>query len=96
MISAALRDDGVVYLSFIEDSYTNSGIQTNSAGDRVYMYYYTLEDIDDLLAGTGLQKFQCERNPGTNGTTAVKEIMMLLRKGRDAQGTEAPPGLKDI
>lgn len=47
--SKILADNGIIYLSFVEGDYKNSGYQTASSGDRVYFYYHSLESINKEL-----------------------------------------------
>jgi 2-polyprenyl-3-methyl-5-hydroxy-6-metoxy-1,4-benzoquinol methylase len=35
-----LNEDGVLYLSTMEDDYSKSGLKTNSGGDQTMMYYH--------------------------------------------------------
>lgn len=47
--SKILADNGIIYVSFVEGDYKNSGYQTASTGDRVYFYYHSLENITKWL-----------------------------------------------
>ncbi|MFY7670682.1 class I SAM-dependent DNA methyltransferase [Tenacibaculum sp. MEBiC06402] len=44
-----LNKKGIIYLSFVDGDYTNSGFQTSSSGDRVYFHYYKPKFISQLL-----------------------------------------------
>lgn len=44
-----LTDHGIIYLSFVEGDYKNSGYQTLINGDRVYFYYHNLKSISKEL-----------------------------------------------
>lgn len=44
-----LQENGIFYLSFIEGNPNKSKYLVNSKGDRVYFYYYDLEQIKNQL-----------------------------------------------
>lgn len=44
-----LNDYGVLYLSFVEGDYKNSGFISGSAGNRAYFYYHNLDDLQTEL-----------------------------------------------
>lgn len=50
-----LNNDGLLYLSFVDASYAESGFQTNSKGDRMYFYYYPLTFIEAQLKNKGFK-----------------------------------------
>lgn len=43
--SQLLKEEGVLYLSFVSDDYEKSGFISGSTGDRTYFYYHELESI---------------------------------------------------
>lgn len=44
-----LHENGILYLSFVEGDPTKSDFQVGSSGDRVYFYFYNLEDLIEQL-----------------------------------------------
>jgi 2-polyprenyl-3-methyl-5-hydroxy-6-metoxy-1,4-benzoquinol methylase len=44
-----LTQSGVLYLSFVDGNYSDSGFMTGSTGDRTYFYYHSLVGITKLL-----------------------------------------------
>ena len=44
-----LKDKGVLYISFVEGDYLNSGFQIASTGDRTYFYFHTLDSLTKEL-----------------------------------------------
>lgn len=44
-----LQNNGILYLSFLDDDYAKSGYKTGSTGDKVYFYYYTTSFLVDAL-----------------------------------------------
>jgi 2-polyprenyl-3-methyl-5-hydroxy-6-metoxy-1,4-benzoquinol methylase len=47
--SFLLTQSGVLYLSFVDGNYSDSGFKTGSTGDRTYFYYHSLVGITKLL-----------------------------------------------
>ena len=65
-----LNNSGILYLSFVEGNYENSGFITGSSGDRTYFYYHNLEQLQkELKANTfetkGFFKKSYEKSDGT-------------------------------
>lgn len=50
-----LNDNGLLYFSFIEGDYTNSGYETGSSGDQVFVYYHEEDYLKEALK---LQNFE--------------------------------------
>jgi 2-polyprenyl-3-methyl-5-hydroxy-6-metoxy-1,4-benzoquinol methylase len=44
-----LNENGLLYLSFVEDELEKSGFQTGSSGDKVYFYFHNLDDLKTTL-----------------------------------------------
>lgn len=44
-----LNENGLLYLSFVEGDPAKSDYQTGSSGDRVYFYFYDLDDLKNQL-----------------------------------------------
>lgn len=47
--SSLLENGGILYLSFVEGDYSDSGFQTGSSGDRAFFYYHNLEVLKTVL-----------------------------------------------
>jgi hypothetical protein len=47
--SNILEIGGILYLSFVEGDYSDSGFQTGSSGDRAFFYYHNLEVLKTVL-----------------------------------------------
>ncbi|MEP0265184.1 class I SAM-dependent methyltransferase [Dokdonia sp.] len=52
---ALLRQDGILYLSFVGGNYKDSGFITGSTGDRTYFYYHNILDVKNMLTTQGFQ-----------------------------------------
>lgn len=60
--AAILKPGGILYLSCMEETeHCQSGIKTNSAGDRTYMYYHRAGFLKDSLSGAGFQSIELSR-----------------------------------
>lgn len=46
---ALLTPKGILYLSFVEGDYNNSGYKSASTGDKTYFHYYNTETISKIL-----------------------------------------------
>ncbi len=46
---------GVIYLSFMEDDYDRSGLQSSSSGDEVYIYYHEEKSVTKMLKESGFK-----------------------------------------
>lgn len=45
----SLNEDGILYLSYVEGNYDNSGFISGSSGDRTYFYYYDFKTIEQTM-----------------------------------------------
>lgn len=53
-----LNKGGIFYCSAIAGDYANSGYETGSSGDKVYVYYYRLDYLEQLLAKIGFENIR--------------------------------------
>lgn len=51
-----LNEDGLLYLSFVEGNPAESDYQIGSSGDRVYFYFYELDDLKKQLIDNHFDK----------------------------------------
>lgn len=56
-----LNQDGILYLSTMEDDYDKSGFQTSSAGDQVYIHYHQLDYLQNQLQLNGFEIIEVKR-----------------------------------
>lgn len=54
-IKDLINNDGVIYLSFVDDDPKESGFKSNGQGDRVFIYYHQTETILKLLSESGFE-----------------------------------------
>jgi len=79
-----LTDQGVFYLSFMEGEPEQSGFQTASNGERVYFYYYRLDDITQRLKNHGFTDPEISRIDYTraNGVAEVHTVVVAKKDQR--------------
>jgi len=53
--AALLNNKGILYISFVEGDYLQSGFQTGSSGDRTYFYFHSLESLIKELENNGFE-----------------------------------------
>ncbi len=58
---ALLNEKGLIYISFVEGGSEQSGYKVNSAGDRVYFFFHSLDTIVKDLQDTGFENIQISR-----------------------------------
>lgn len=56
--TALLHDKGLLYISFVEGDYSQSGFLTASTGDRTFFYYYPADTIQRMLKQQGFEPVQ--------------------------------------
>jgi 2-polyprenyl-3-methyl-5-hydroxy-6-metoxy-1,4-benzoquinol methylase len=50
-----LKKSGILYLSFVEGDYSQSGYQVGTSGDKMYFYYHPLELLQETLQANCFQ-----------------------------------------
>ncbi len=50
-----LSESGVLYLSFVDGNYSDSGYQVGKSGDRTYFYYHSLVSVTKALEKQGFR-----------------------------------------
>jgi len=53
-----LNENGLVYMSFVEGDPGRSDFQTGSDGDRIYFYFYNLEDLKTQFVRNNFEELQ--------------------------------------
>lgn len=76
-----LRDEGLLYLSFIEGDSQNSRMMTNDSGDGVFMHFYDVDDIKKQLSLHGFSVINEQRkklNPEDD--KADSDVFLIARR----------------
>ena len=76
--SQILNTDGLIYLSFIEGTHDQSGYVVGSTGDRMYVYYYTKNEILDLLQKHSYSIQSINRIPYTKRDGEVDNHLVII------------------
>ncbi|MFY0482200.1 class I SAM-dependent DNA methyltransferase [Flavobacterium sp. PLA-1-15] len=73
-----LSEKGILYLSFMEGDYEQSGYQSGSSGDKVYFYYHDLENIKTELSENGFEIMNISHKDYTrkDGTNEIHTILI--------------------
>ena len=73
-----LSEKGILYLSFMEGDYEQSGYQSGSSGDKVYFYYHDLENIKTELSEKGFEIMNISHKDYTrkDGTYEIHTILI--------------------
>jgi len=56
-----LNKGGVIYLSTMEDDYSNSGLKKGSSGDEIYMHYHQADYLCESLEQNGFKLLEVQR-----------------------------------
>ncbi|TMI86673.1 MAG: class I SAM-dependent methyltransferase [Bacteroidetes bacterium] len=80
-ISALLSDQGVCYISTMENDYNKSGYETGSKGDQIYMHYYEKDYLINVLTSCNFKIEEVSRIVSTmsNGKE-VTDLIIISRK----------------
>ncbi|CAM3526992.1 class I SAM-dependent DNA methyltransferase [Aequorivita lipolytica] len=80
-----LNDNGILYLSFVDGNYGNSGYITGSNGDRTYFYYHNLNNLEKTLKSNDFEinNLILKNYKKIDGTDEIHTI--LISKKTNAQ-----------
>jgi ubiquinone/menaquinone biosynthesis C-methylase UbiE len=78
--SALLHPGGVLYFSFIEDSYSRSGYETNSLGEKYHIFYHEENYLLEVLEKNNLISSSIHRIPYPNANGGDSHLVMIARK----------------
>lgn len=78
---ARLNDEGVIYISTMEDDYGKSGLEKGSQGDEIFMHYYEGDYLKEVLEGVGFRDIALERKEYMAGNEKwTKDIVIIATK----------------
>jgi cyclopropane fatty-acyl-phospholipid synthase-like methyltransferase len=78
--ASLLRPGGVLYLSTMEDAYSNSGWRKGSQGDELFMHFHEAAFLENVLLENGFQIVDLQRVVSTSTTGTVTDLQILARK----------------
>ena len=76
-----LKPGSPVYISTMEDNYSNSGIRKSSGGDEIFMHYYLEEDLTRILTSNQFVIVSVMRKsyPGPDDTIITDVLVLATR-----------------
>lgn len=76
-----LQDNGLLYISTMEDDYEKSGLVKGSQGDEIMMHFYTEEILTQVLHENHFKVIYCNRvtTTMTNGAIVVDLVLIAKR-----------------
>ena len=79
--STLLKPKGVLYISTMEDDYSQSGLKTSSAGDQMYIYYHQADELILTLKENGFTIIDLQRIEylAAGGTKTI-DLLLLAQK----------------
>lgn len=75
-----LNDKGIVYLSFVEGNYNDSGYQSGSSGDKTYFYYHQLEYLSAILIENGFEIIDLQHKHYDQKEEVETHTILIARK----------------
>ncbi len=77
-----LPSKGALYISTMEDNYSNSRIVTSSAGDEVFMYFHEAGYLTEALQNNGFDILSLQRisYPGVVDTTTTDLLLVAVKQ----------------
>lgn len=76
-----LNQDGVIYISTMEDDNTKSGLRAGSKGDLIFMNFHEAGYLREALTVNGFEMISLSRKkyPGSDGTETV-DLLIVAQK----------------
>jgi SAM-dependent methyltransferase len=76
-----LNENGLVYLSTMEDLYENSRLKSSSTGEEVLMHYYEADFLVRLMEQIGFHIISTHRQPfAVSETESDTDLIIIARK----------------
>src|SRR5690606_5541710 len=75
--SALLNDDGILYISTMENINTLSALQTSSYGEQLYTYFHPAKELEKKLHDAGFDIIYQKKQAISNGQSAVINDLIL-------------------
>jgi 2-polyprenyl-3-methyl-5-hydroxy-6-metoxy-1,4-benzoquinol methylase len=77
-----LNDSGILYLSFVDGQYENSGFITGSTGDRTYFYYHPLDNMVQIFKAHpwDIERMMSVNYIKSDGTNDIHSIIISKKQ----------------
>ncbi len=77
----ALNENGVIYISTMEDDYSKSGFEKGSAGDEIFMHYHQADYLTEALLQNNFTIVDLQRKVYTpEGKATVNDLMIVAKR----------------
>jgi predicted TPR repeat methyltransferase len=78
---ALLTENGLLYLSTMEDHYSKSGLRKSSSGDEMYLHYHEADYLVEALMENGFEVMDLQRKSyeEKDGTPTI-DLVLIARK----------------
>ncbi|MCW3102735.1 MAG: SAM-dependent methyltransferase [Bacteroidetes bacterium] len=79
--SKIIRARGIIYISTMEDEYSNSGLRKGSTGDEIFMHYHESDYLIKALEENGFEMLETTRKeyPGPDGSKTTDIVLIAQR-----------------
>ncbi|CAN5850482.1 class I SAM-dependent methyltransferase [soil metagenome] len=79
--ASLLHDGGLIYLSTMEDDYSNSTFKKGSKGDEIFMHFYLAADLEQMLSKNNFKIIKLDRKdyPSPDGTKTI-DLVIIAQK----------------
>jgi 2-polyprenyl-3-methyl-5-hydroxy-6-metoxy-1,4-benzoquinol methylase len=80
-----LSSSGILYLSFVDGNYNNSGYITGNNGDRTYFYYHNLKNMEKTLKSNHFEttKLISKNYIKADGTDEIHTILISKKRAHN-------------
>jgi len=80
--SKIISAGGIMYISTMEDEYSNSGLRKGSTGDEIFMHYHESAYLIKALEESGFEMLETTRkeSPGPDGSTITDLVLIAQRR----------------
>lgn len=75
-----LNDNGLLYFSFIEGNYNNSGYETGSSGDKAFVYYHQETHLVNALKQSNFEVFDIIHKEYPKGKDTKQVHTIIIAK----------------
>jgi len=75
-----LNENGLIYISFVEGDPSKSDFQVGSSGDRIYFYFYNLDDLKIQFAENKFKEIQTFKVEYNKSETEIDIHTILTAK----------------
>ena len=75
-----LKNKGLLYISTMEDDYSNSKFEKGSTGDEIFMHYHEFDYLSAAMTASGLNMIHTERKIYKQAEKTVVDLVLIAQK----------------